>query len=209
VNECDTNADTCFLGTNFVILDYTMRTADVYAYDKSITPIENVPIVKGAMAYDDLDTGRTYILVFHESLFYGQALDHSLINPNQLRSYGVNCWNNPFDDERGLCIEIDNIKIDMQTKGTKVQFETRVPTKHELETCKHIEMTSPKPWEPSQVLLQEVRANRFAHDVYDEDAPFLRQISPCLTNLSEVLTKQACELLASLYGRDRDRRCSC
>eukprot|EP00978_Attheya_sp_CCMP212_P036339 scaffold163920_cov32-Attheya_sp.AAC.2 len=52
-------------------------------------------------------------------------------------------------------------------------------------------MTSPKPWEPSQVLLQEVRANRFANKVYDEDAPFLRQISPCLTNLSEVLTKRA------------------
>eukprot|EP00978_Attheya_sp_CCMP212_P027694 scaffold93359_cov43-Attheya_sp.AAC.1 len=74
----------------------------------------------------------------------------------------------------------------MQAKGTKSQFETRVPTKNELETYEHIEMTSPKPWEPSQVLLQEVRANRFTNDVYDEDAaPFLRQISPCLTNLSE------------------------
>eukprot|EP00978_Attheya_sp_CCMP212_P022615 scaffold67703_cov46-Attheya_sp.AAC.1 len=51
-------------------------------------------------------------------------------------------------------------------------------------------MTSPKPWEPSQVLLQELRANRFTKDVYDEDAPFLIQISPCLTNLSEVLTKR-------------------
>eukprot|EP00978_Attheya_sp_CCMP212_P032252 scaffold125014_cov51-Attheya_sp.AAC.1 len=97
-----------------------MRTADVYAYDKSIKPIENVLIVKGAMAFDDLDTGKTYILVFNESLFYGQALDHSLINPNQLRSYGVHCWDNPFDDERGLCIEIDDIKIYMQTKGMKV-----------------------------------------------------------------------------------------
>eukprot|EP00978_Attheya_sp_CCMP212_P001406 scaffold2965_cov35-Attheya_sp.AAC.1 len=38
-----------------------MRTADVYAYDKSIKPIENIPIVKGATAYDDLDTGKTYI----------------------------------------------------------------------------------------------------------------------------------------------------
>eukprot|EP00978_Attheya_sp_CCMP212_P014773 scaffold37804_cov62-Attheya_sp.AAC.7 len=44
-NECDTNANTCCLGTTFVILDYTMRTADVYAYDRSIKPIENVPIV--------------------------------------------------------------------------------------------------------------------------------------------------------------------
>ena len=38
-NECDSNADTCCLGKNFVILNYTRRTADVYAYDKSIRPI--------------------------------------------------------------------------------------------------------------------------------------------------------------------------
>ncbi|KAI2503573.1 hypothetical protein MHU86_10860 [Fragilaria crotonensis] len=52
-NECDTNADTCCLGKNFVVLNATYRTADVYAYDSSIKPIENVPIVTGATAYDD------------------------------------------------------------------------------------------------------------------------------------------------------------
>ena len=52
-NECDTNADTCCLGKNFVILEYTQRTADVYAYMKDITPIVGVPIVSGATAWDD------------------------------------------------------------------------------------------------------------------------------------------------------------
>ena len=32
-NECDTNADICCLGKNFVVLNATFRTADVYAYD--------------------------------------------------------------------------------------------------------------------------------------------------------------------------------
>ena len=76
-NECDTNADTVCLGTNFVILNYTTRSADVYAYDKSIKPIENIPIVTGATAYDDTDSGKTTILVFHEALYYGKWLDHS------------------------------------------------------------------------------------------------------------------------------------
>ena len=67
-NECDTNADTCCLGRNFIVLTSTYRTADVYAYDTSIKPIENIPIVSGATAFDDLTTGNTYILVFHESL---------------------------------------------------------------------------------------------------------------------------------------------
>lgn len=68
-NECDTNADTCCLGKNFVILHYSYRTADVYAYDSSIKPVKNVPIVTGATAYDDAQSGDTFILVFHESLF--------------------------------------------------------------------------------------------------------------------------------------------
>ena len=93
--ECDTNAKTCCLGTNFVILQYTTRTADVYAYDKSIKPIENIPIVTGATAYDDSRTGQTYILIFNESLYYGPKLDHSLINPNQIRNYGILVKKNP------------------------------------------------------------------------------------------------------------------
>ena len=68
-NECDTNADTCCLGKNFVIPEFTQQSADVYAYIKDITPIVGVPIVNGAMAWDDPVTGQTYILVINEGLW--------------------------------------------------------------------------------------------------------------------------------------------
>jgi hypothetical protein len=68
-NECDTNADTCCLGKNFIILHHTSRSADVYAYDKSIKPLEGIPIVAGATAYDDEVTNLTYILIFNEVLY--------------------------------------------------------------------------------------------------------------------------------------------
>ena len=57
-NECDTNADTCCLGKNFVVLEYTTRTADVYAYDKDIAPLNDVPIVSGATAWNDPASGQ-------------------------------------------------------------------------------------------------------------------------------------------------------
>ena len=81
-NECKTNADTCCLGKNFLVLHSTYRTADVYAYDTSIQPIENVPFVTAATAFDDPTSGATFILVFNEALYNGEKLDHSLINPN-------------------------------------------------------------------------------------------------------------------------------
>ena len=66
-------------------MNYTRRTADVYPYDDSYEPITNVPIVTAATAWTDNDTKETYILIFHECLYYGLKLKHTLINPNQIR----------------------------------------------------------------------------------------------------------------------------
>lgn len=152
--ENDSNADTCCLGKNFIVLEHTRRTADVYAYDKSITPIHNVPIVSGATAYDCPTTNTTYILVFHESLFYGDRLDHSLMNPNQLRSFGIPLWDNPYDPHHDLAIDADShLTIPLQMKGTKIYFTTRVPTATELRDCPMVSLTSKQTWEPTAIRL--------------------------------------------------------
>ena len=100
INECDTDAGTCCLCRNFTVYKYTRRTADIYTYDKSHTPATNVPIVTGATAYNDPTSGNTFILLFNEALFYGNKMDHSLFNPNQMRKFGIPVWDNPFDHER-------------------------------------------------------------------------------------------------------------
>ena len=119
-----------------------------------------MPIVSAATAYDSPD-GTTYVLVFHESLYYGTKLDHSLVNPNQLRHHGVDFWDNPYDAMHDLCIDHpDGIRMPLQYHGTKLSFVTRVPTKYELAHCVHIDMTSDTPWEPSTVQLGEVHSYR-------------------------------------------------
>ena len=79
----DISIHACCLGKNFVILEFTQRAADVYAYIKDIAHIVGVPILSGATAWDDPVTGQTYILVINEGLYYGNKMDHSLINPTQ------------------------------------------------------------------------------------------------------------------------------
>lgn len=194
-NECDTNADTCCLGQNFVVLEYTQRIADVYSYDKSIKPIENVPIVSGATAWDDHSTGTTYILIVNEGLFYGAKLDHSLINPNQVRSYGIPFWDNPFDKERGLRIEVEEtVTIDMETRGTKVRFESRAPTDSELNECLHLQLTSKAAWNPSKVLLSEVCTNLHGptgDDVLSQNLiPRIAEVSRYDDSLEDLPTRQ-------------------
>ena len=107
-NECDTNADTCCLGSNFCVLQHTNRQADVYSYDTNLKPTLDIPIVSGATAYDDPISGNTFILVLNEALYYGPKLDHSLINPNQCRAYGIEFWDNPFDKTKDLSISIND-----------------------------------------------------------------------------------------------------
>ena len=114
----------------------------------------NVPIVTGATAWTDKMDNTTYILVFNESLYYGTTLNHSLINPNQLRHNGVDFWDNPFDKTRKLEINIDRGPvIPLKFQGTKLIFNSRAPTDHELSTCEHINMTSTHQWEPATVSL--------------------------------------------------------
>ena len=155
-NECDTDADTCCLGKNFKIYQRTNRSAEVYSYDPKAPP-KIIPIVTGATSYDDPITEETIVLLFHECLYYGTQLEHSLINPNQIRYNGIDTWDNPFDKSRNFGIEIDNSTfIPFSTKGTKIYFKSRTPTYDELRDCRRIDMTSMNEWNPSEVQLKSI-----------------------------------------------------
>ena len=104
----------------------------MYSYIKDISPIFGVPILSGATAWDDPVTGQTYILVINEVLYYGNKMDHSLINVNQIRAYGIPLWDNAYNQSRNgeLSIELDEaVRVQMKTQGTKIIFESRAPTK--------------------------------------------------------------------------------
>ena len=93
-------------------------------------PINNIPIVQGATAYDCPDTGQTYILLINESLYFGTSMKHSLINPNQLRHFGTIVQDNPYFKDNTIYIEAnvsDNDKrlhIPLTSKGINILFET-------------------------------------------------------------------------------------
>ena len=96
--ELDSHADTIVLGSNCVIMSHTGRECDVSPFTEAYKSISNMPIVSGATAYTCQETGDTYILVFHEALWMGNVMDHTLINPNQLRHFGIHVQDNPYGD---------------------------------------------------------------------------------------------------------------
>ena len=165
--EMDSNADTCCLGSSFVILEYTQRMANVFPYDDKM-PHTTVPIVNGATAIDCPTTNQTFILVINEGLYYGTRLDHSLLNQNQIRSFGNPVWDNPFDPDRPLGIELPELFIPFQTKGIKILFKTRAPTTQELQNCTHVHVTSKVPWDPHEIRMSQVKSSAIPSHVEED-----------------------------------------
>ena len=154
-NETNSNADACCLGDNFAILEHSNRQADVHACDKSIKPLLNVSVVSSAAAWDDPTSNQTHILVVNEALHCSTKSDHSPMNPNQIQSFGIDHWDDPFDKSRPISIgpvEHDPI-IPLTTTGTKIQFLFREPTSEELLHCPRIQLTSKIDWNPTQASL--------------------------------------------------------
>jgi hypothetical protein len=150
--ELDSHADTIVLGSNAIIMQYTNRVCDVSPYADSYQPITDVPIVTGATAVTSHETGLTYILIFNEAIWMGNVLDHSLINPNQMRAFGITVSDNPYGNmAMGIQAEQDDFQFPMVSDGTIIYFDSRTPTNHELEACPHIVLTSPAEWNPRDV----------------------------------------------------------
>ena len=171
--EMDTHADTCVLGINFVILEYSGRVCDVYPYSQDYEAIKDIPIVRGATAVQDQDTGETYILVINEGLWYGNRMHHSLINPNQLRHFQIDVCDNPYD-KGGMHITdpVSKVSIPLLSKGTIVYADSHAPSEKELQTCHHVVITSPGNWNPSTVTLGQVVSTEIDQEGFDLQAAY-------------------------------------
>jgi hypothetical protein len=158
--EMDTHADASVLGPNFDIPHYTSRECDVSPYTEVYESVKAVPIVSGATAWTDERTGLTYILVVNKALWMPDTVTSSLINPNQLRAYGITVQDNPFAGAMYISNEgeEDAVSISMFAVGTNISINTRTPTQEELDSCQHIILTSDTEWEPNDVKFPQVGA---------------------------------------------------
>ena len=147
------------------MLSTTGQTCDVKGFHDEFEAIKDVPIARVATAYKDTD-GNTYILVINEALFFGQSMDHSLINPNQIRHFGIPVSDNAYDGASDFGIDHEDLFIPFETKGSVVFFETYVPSDHDLEHNPHIVLTDgDTEWDPNNIEMSRYRPYGDNHDV--------------------------------------------
>ena len=104
----------------------------------------------GATVWTNVTDETAYLLIFHESLWMGDKLDHTMVNPNQLQAYGVNVQDNPFD-AKPLSMTTDDTSVELYSEGTIICRNTRTPTESELSQLPRLILTSPHDWDPHNV----------------------------------------------------------
>jgi hypothetical protein len=93
--------------------------------------------------------------VTNEALVYfGDCLDHTLICPEQLRSFGIVVDDTPkqFSPKLTHSIEVpgDNLTIvPLEMNGVVSYYSSHKPSKDELENCQQNTLSSNIPWDPN------------------------------------------------------------
>ena len=125
----DTHADTCCAGTNWTPMHYTGDICEMSPFLNTYSLVQEIPVARCCTLWTD-DEGKEYVLVGDKILWFGTALDNSLINPNHIRAYGISINDDHFNVNE-LGIETEVLSIPFDTVGKVVHFESRVPAEWE------------------------------------------------------------------------------
>ncbi len=79
--------DTCGVNEVAYIIEYLGKVAEVYRLPKSLSAMQDIPIVKAALAYDNPVSGKTKVIIINQALHFGNQLSYVLLNQNQMRAH--------------------------------------------------------------------------------------------------------------------------
>lgn len=158
--ELDSHCDTCSFGRDAVLVYDTGHTVSVEPFISSLGKVTKVPIGTVAIAYDCPSTLQTYILYFHQSLYFKDMQRH-LISPAQMRHNQVVVNETPLlhlapqdrnHSSHSIIFQEPSLHIPLRLSGIISYFLSRCPTEAELSSdsdCIHVNVTSESFWDPA------------------------------------------------------------
>ena len=125
-------------------------------FHDDLADVKDIPVATVATGIVTPE-GQTCILILNEALYFGETMDHTLINPNQIRNYGVNVSDNPFDFDKPFGIDHEDVFVPFMSSGTTVYFDSFYPTDEQLDNERFVTLTSEEDWNPTGV---DISCNR-------------------------------------------------
>ena len=143
----DSWADTCCAGKHAFVEEFIEgKTVTATGFTSSLGSVSNLPIANVVYAYDSKD-GTVILLECNNSIYLGDKMSDSLMNPIQAEEIGVRVDTRPkryYPDEIG-CQSLqfpDGTIIPVLYDGVLPYIPIRRPTKEEVHHCRQLELSS-------------------------------------------------------------------
>jgi hypothetical protein len=68
----DSHADTCCTGSNMAVLELTGEKVNVFPFSENLPAVQEVPIAMVLTVWESPSTGKLWMLVIHEALYFGE-----------------------------------------------------------------------------------------------------------------------------------------
>jgi hypothetical protein len=149
----DSWADTCCAGKHCYVQEFVEgKTVTASGFTSTLGALTNLPIANVVYAYDD-PGGYVLLLECNNSIYLGDKMDDSLLNPIQNEENGVRIDTRPrlYYPESSTAQTMtfpDGTHLQILYDGVLPYLPVRRPTKEELHTCKRLELTSRDSWDP-------------------------------------------------------------
>ena len=114
----------------------------------------------------------------------GNTLQHTLVNPNQLRAYGTIVQDNPFASSPIKFEPPTGPTIPLTTMGTIIYCNTRTLNDHELSTLPHISLSSSATWDPHNVVFP---THRVEEEEHQPQISWISSLSSSANNLTSTI----------------------
>ena len=166
-------------GKNWALIELTDIECNVKGFSNELGVLNKIPVATVGTLWVNPEDGSTYILVMHEVLYFGDALEHSLINPNQIRMFlGDVVEDNPLSNKPlGISIDRQEMIIPFHTSGITIYWESTKPSPDDLDKYTWIILTDSEPWIPGSVQLCPNSTSDSTHAMLDDREIFKAVIS--------------------------------
>jgi hypothetical protein len=167
-SDLDSHADCCVCGKEVLVFNDFDREVTVAGWDPE-GEIQSLSIVSAAMGYTIPESGKTVLLIAHQSIF-SPSLSHNLLSTMQMRLHDVIVNEspkfqslNPTKLSHSISVRGDNAEdvllIPLGLHCVVSCFPTFKPTQLEFETCDRYELTYESPeYDPSATTFYDQEA---------------------------------------------------
>jgi hypothetical protein len=174
--EIDNHADTICAGRNCRIEYYTPYECSVSPFLEEYQDQQNIRICTALTAATIPHTGETVILRLGQCLDFHDKMNKTLLNPNQLRAFGISVCDDPTDEYRPLGIQLDpNTHLPLYMNGSICGLMTWPPTNEELESCRIFDISDVDTWDPTNVVFRNTAVSNDSRRYSHINAVFSRQ----------------------------------